>query len=100
MKMIVTKGVIDTGEGIYRPGDEFDAKETDVDRLLRLGVAKPVAGEVAKPGGTTEFDAVKAAVEAGETTKDRKPTVEALESRLNRDMTSAERDEIWEKYNK
>lgn len=103
MKMIVTKGVIDTGEGIYSPGDEFDAGETDVDRLQRLGVAKPVAGTDTESGGPTLTDAVKAAVgaavEAKETTKDGRPTVEALESRLNRNLSSAERDEIWDEYN-
>ena len=40
--------------------------------------------------------AAKEALEAGETTKDGRPTVEAIEKRLGRNITAAERDTAWE----
>lgn len=99
MKMKVIKGVIDTGKNIYHPGDLFDVSgEEETERLIRLGVAKPVETEENAPEESPEFAAVREAVEMQEVTKSGKPTVEALEKRLNRDLTSAERNEIWEKY--
>ena len=100
MKLKVIKGVIDTGKDVYHPGDLFDVSDGEAERLSRLGVAEPVETEESDPEESPEFTAISEAVEAQEVTKSGKPTVEALEKRLNRDLTSTERDKIWNRYQK
>ena len=96
MRMKVIKGVIDTGKAVYRPGDMFDASDVEVERLTRLGVAEPVETET--PEESPEFIAVRETLEAKEVTAEGAPRVDALEKRLKRDLTSQERDDLWNRY--
>ena len=49
------------------------------------------------PAADDLIDAARAAIDAGDITKDGKPEVRAIEEILGRDITAAERDEAWNK---
>ena len=92
--------VVDTGEGIFPPGDSFDIDEKEAERLIKKGVVSLADSQGANPGKGHEDPEVAAAlkaVEGGYTTGDGKPTVDAMKTLLGRDVTSEERDTIWER---
>lgn len=59
-----------------------------------VGGGKP---DVAPATPEEILEAAKAAIEAGDVTQSGKPTVEAIEEILGKDVTASERDEAWEK---
>ena len=92
----------------YLPGDTFDISDKEAKRLIDKGVVRTKKAETAKRrngGAKTEkeeraegiLEAAKAAIEAGDVTKDDKPEVKAIEEILGHDITAEERDLAWEK---
>ena len=87
-------------------GEVTDLETPDAERLIKLGLVKPVdAGasvEVATSDGgdmSALLDAISV-LDADGFGKDGKPLVKALEDILDKDITSQQRDLAWEQFNK
>ena len=101
--VVVDGYVVVDGRGEHGPGATLEVTPAEARRLVALGVAAPAghspaeARGVGEPTATAdEYCAATLAVAAGQTTRDGRPTVEALEGLLGRQVSAAERDAIWE----
>jgi len=87
---------VHSGKERYMPGDSFDCSDKEARRLIEKGIVRADnSDQEAAPEDILE--AAKTAIEAGKTTKDGRPTVEAIEEILGRDISAKERDEAWER---
>ncbi|MDP8257653.1 MAG: hypothetical protein P9M14_18040 [Candidatus Alcyoniella australis] len=84
----------------FRPGDTVeDLPEAVAARLLELGaIERQQPAKAAEPDVADIARAIRDAIETGQTTKDGKPTVEALEERLGVAVSAKQRDEWFQGY--
>jgi hypothetical protein len=93
---------VHSGKERYMPGDSFDCSDKEAKRLIGKGIVRLQTVDDSDQEAAPEdiLKAAKAAIEAGKTTKDGRPTVEAIEEILGRDITAEERDEAWDKLHR
>lgn len=91
-----TAGVVEPEAKASTAAEAKAAKEADA----KAKATKEAKADAEAKAKDEESDIVKAAAKAvkeGDVTADGKPTVEALDRILGRNITAAERDEAWEK---
>ena len=82
------------------PDDRFSEEELEILEAEPMLTVEHVKGRPDKDGDGLQDDvieAAKAAIEAGDVTKDGRPEVKGIEAILGRGITAAERDIAWEK---
>jgi len=82
------------------PDGGFSKKKLKILRAEPMLTVEHVKGRPDKDGDGLQDDvieAAKAAIEAGDVTKDGRPEVKGIEAILGRGITAAERDIAWEK---
>ena len=90
-------------EPVMYPDDRFTKEELEIlkgEPMLTIEPVKKVELEIKIDDPAKEkeglLEAAKKAIEVGKVTRSGKPTVEAIEAILGRDITAKERDEAYE----
>lgn len=91
-------GIAHTKEPVEYPDDRFSEEGLEILKAEPMLIVD--TAEVTKPSEPTEEKLIKAAkeaIDAGKTTNDGKPTVDAMTAILGHPITSQDRDAAWEK---
>jgi len=95
--MLTVEYVEDDAEIKTKTEEEAKAKADAEAKALADAEAKALAEAEAKTKAKAEIlKAARKAIKAGDVTQDDKPTVEAIETILGRDISAADRDEAWD----
>lgn len=79
------------------PGDRFTANELEILKAEPMLKVEIIPVSSAGSGQAEILEAAKKVIEAGDVTNSGKPKVEAIEAILGRNISAADRDEVFEK---